>query len=100
MCPTGFKSRQADLSDFFPHENHDYPPALFYYGKIRKPHFKPDFLDCLPVKMNDNIVFIKYDQQSVDGCIIDGAALVQLNASIFAKTYGKVGTGTKFNALT
>ena len=50
--------------------------------------------------MNDNTVIIKYDQQSVDGCIIDGAALVQLNASKFAKTYGKVGTGTKFNALT
>lgn len=34
------KSRQADLSDFFRHENHDYPPALADYGKIRKPHFE------------------------------------------------------------
>ena len=38
--------RQADLSEFFAHENHAYPVSLSEYGKLRKTD-KSDFLNCL-----------------------------------------------------
>ena len=39
-----WESRQGDLDEFFQLENHEYPPTLSDYGKIRKPTAKSDFL--------------------------------------------------------
>ena len=38
----GFKSRQANLDEFFCHRNQEYPPLLCDYGSIRKPTSKAD----------------------------------------------------------
>ena len=43
----GCKLRQADVDEFFWHENHEYPPALSDYVKIQKPATKSYFLKCL-----------------------------------------------------
>ena len=40
------QARQADLSEFFSHENHVYPVSLSEYGKLWKTD-KSDFLNCL-----------------------------------------------------
>ena len=38
------QSRQANLTDFFRHENHDFPPSLSDYGTIQTLPNKADFL--------------------------------------------------------
>ena len=77
----GCKSRQANLDEFFRHENHEYLPSLSDYGSIHKPTSKADFFKCLPQFTEDSNkeTFEKYEAPSVDGCTIDGAALVQTN---------------------
>ncbi len=40
------QSRDSDLAEFFKHENHNYPPSISEYGKLRKIN-KSDFLKCL-----------------------------------------------------
>ena len=74
----GCKSRQANLDEFFRHENHEYLPSLSDYGGIRKPTLKAGFLKCLPQFTGDSNkeTFEKYEAASVHGCIIDDAALV------------------------
>ena len=75
------KSRQANPDEFFRHENHEYPLSLSDYGSICKLTSKADFLKCLPQFTDDSNknTFEKYEDPSFDGCIIDGAALVQMN---------------------
>ena len=77
----GCKSRQANMDEFFRHENHEYPLSLSDYGSICKLTSKADFLKCLPQFTDDSNknTFEKYEDPSFDGCIIDGAALVQMN---------------------
>ena len=87
----GCKSRQANLDDFFRHENHEYPPSISEYGKIRKPTAKSDFLKCLPTieGTTDQASVVRHDAPLVDACIVDGPALVQMNAPKLARTYGE-----------
>ena len=68
------KSRQADLADFFCHENHDYPPALSDYGNLRKPTAKSDVLKCL-INPSDEA----NEAPLADAYVIDGAAFVHMN---------------------
>ena len=88
----GCKSRQANLDDFFRHENHEYFLSISEYGKIRRPTVKSDFLKCLPTEMDETVDQASvtwYDAPLVDACIIDGPTLVQMNAPKLARTYGK-----------
>ena len=88
----GCKFRQANLDDFFRHENHEYPPSIPEYGKIRKPTAKSDFLKCLPTEIDETVdqaSVTRYDAPLVDDCITDGPALVQMNAPKLARTYGE-----------
>ena len=77
----GCKSRQANMDEFFRHENHENPLSLSDYRNICKLTSKADFLKCLPQFTDDSNknTFEKYEAPSFDGCIIDGAALVQMN---------------------
>ena len=87
----GCKSRQANLDEFFHHENYEYSPLLSDYGSIRKPTSKADFLKCLPqfTDDSDKETFEKYEAPSVDGCIIDGVVLVQINNPRTSRTFGE-----------
>ena len=85
----GCKSRQANLDDFFRHENHEYPPSLSDYGNIRKPLAKSDFLKCLVGDGIDQEVEELFDEPSVEAALIDGAALVQMTKPKTSKTFGE-----------
>ena len=58
-----------------------FSPSLPDYGSICKPTSKADFLKCLPQFTDDSNkeTFEKYEAPSVDDCITDGAALLQMN---------------------
>ena len=77
------KSRQADLDDFFCHENHDYPPALSDYGNLRRPTSKSDVLKCLSKSSEES-----NEAPPVDAYVIDGAAFVHMNPPKFSTNYG------------
>ena len=87
----GCRSRQANLDEFFRHKNHEHPPSLSDYGTICKPTSTADFFKCLPQFTDDSNkeTFEKYEAPSVDGCIIDGAALVQMNNPQTSVTFGE-----------
>ena len=86
----GCKSRQANLEDFFSHENHEFPSALSECGNIRKPTAKADFLKCLSTESDkEQTPMERNEPPMVDAYIVDGAALVQMNAPKLAKTYGE-----------
>ena len=59
----GCKARQANLDEFFHHENHEYPQLLSDYGSFRKPTLKAYFLKCLPKFTDDSNkeTFEKYE---------------------------------------
>ena len=78
----GCKLRQANLEDFFRHENHDYPPALSDHGKIRKPCLSEEKTEC-----SKNTVYVSYERPDSHAALIDGAVMVQMNAPKSAKTY-------------
>ena len=61
------------------------------YGSIYKPTSKADLLKSLPQFTDDSNreAFEKYKALSVDGCITDGAALVQTNNTRTSKTFGE-----------
>ena len=83
------QSRQANLGDFFCHENLDFPSALSDYGEIRSPTNKADFLECLPKFLNEEPIEILYDSPNVDVYVIHGPALVQATKPKYSKTYGE-----------
>ena len=87
----GCRSRQANLDEFFCHENHEYLPSLFDYGSIRKPTSKTDFLKCLLQFPDDSNkkTFEKYEDPSVNWCSIDGAALEQMDNPRTSNTFGQ-----------
>ncbi len=78
------QTRNGDLSEFFPHENHSYPPAISENGKIRKTN-KSDFLSCLQAHGNAK----EESPKGLTAKIIDGAAIVQMTTSKNVKTYGE-----------
>ena len=84
----GCKSREPNLDDFFRHDNYKYSPLLPDYGSIRKPTSKAYFLKCL-TEFTDDSNKETYEAPSVDGCIITGAALLQMNNPRTSKTFGE-----------
>ena len=77
------QSRRGNLDDFFSHMNHEYPPSISEYGKIRKPTSKSDFLSCLPKDV------ITFERPLVDAYVIDGPAFVHMNTPKMSSTYGE-----------
>ena len=85
------ESRQANLDEFFHHEDHEYPTLLSDYGSIRKLTSKAGFLKCVPQFTDDSNkeTFEKHEVPSVDGSIIDSATIVQINNPQTSKTFGE-----------
>ena len=63
--------REGDMSTFFKHENHPFPPSLSDRGKLRLGK-KSDLLSVLP-EGNDKVVPVSFDFK-----VLDGAAIVHL----------------------
>ena len=61
------------------------------YGKIRNPTAKSDFLKilCQEKGLSCETVSVKYEQPEVNATVVDGAAMVQVNAPDTAMTFGK-----------
>ena len=76
------------MDDFFRHENHDFPPSLSEYGKIRKPTMKSDFLNCLIGIEEIEDMYI-HSAPIVDAMIVDGPALVQMNTPKVSSAFGE-----------
>ena len=75
--------RDCNLTEFFEHENHSYPPSISEYGKIRKAS-KSDFLSCLQ-EYGSSL----FTSPAVTAKVIDGAAAVQCLKPSAAKTFGE-----------
>ncbi|XP_046544723.1 uncharacterized protein LOC124254923 [Haliotis rubra] len=75
--------RQADLSEFFCHENHHWPVSLSQHGKLRLPSCKSELLDCFKKHV------LGGEQPHVDAKIFDGAAVVHSLPTGEAKTFGE-----------
>ena len=75
--------RDCNLTEYFEHENHSYPPSISEYGKIRKAS-KSDFLSCLQ-EYGSSL----FTSPAVTAKVIDGAAAVQCLKPSAAKTVGE-----------
>ena len=64
--------------------NHEYPPALSEYGKIRNPSSKSDFISCLATvaeeeeKDGEDIGYESFEAPSVDAYVVVGPTLVHM----------------------
>ena len=67
----GMQHREGNVSTFFKHENHPYPPSLSHRGKLRQGK-KSDLLGILVQKTQ------KEPPISFDVKVIDGAAVVHM----------------------
>ena len=66
--------------------NHDFPPTLSEYGKLRPPTSKADVLCCLKaVPIRDIEV---YSLPKVDSCVIDAPAWVHMHQPRSCKVIG------------
>ena len=75
-----------NLDQFFAHMNHDFPPTLSEYGKLRPPTSKADVLRCLKsVPMRDIEV---YSLPNVDSSVIDAPAWVHMHPPRSSKAIG------------
>ena len=61
------QGKEIDVTDFFAHENHAYPPSISEYEKLRK-GTKADFLACIEEK--DNLA--EESEVNASAKIIDG----------------------------
>ena len=85
------QTQQGNLEQFFSHVNHDFPPSLSEYGKLRRPPSKSDILDYL--KSASVTQFERYDTPpppppAVDTCVIDEPAWVRMHPPKSSKTFG------------
>ena len=78
--------RQGDMSEFFSHENNEFPPSLSRNGHLRE-GTKSDLIDCLLKECT-----ISGTQPSVDAKILDGPAVVQLLRPRACRTFGDYAT--------
>lgn len=77
------QARSSDLTDFFQHENHSFPPSISEYGKLRKTS-KADFLQCLEQHSSNTFTA----PSDITAKIVDGAVLVQALKPGLIKTFG------------
>ena len=87
------QSRDSNLDEFFQHENHNYPPAISEYGKIRKTN-KADFLSCL-----EEYGQVELNPPQYTAKVIDGAAIVQSLKPSLSKTFGEYANEFKGSVL-
>lgn len=74
--------RQSDLSEFFSHENHPWPPSISKEGDLRLTSDKSDLLSCLP--------HTKYHEPPhFDVKIFDGPSIVHGLPRYEACTFGE-----------
>jgi len=62
--------------------NHDFPPSLSEYGKLRLPSSKSDILKCFD--RNDLEMQVR---PLVSACVLDGPAWVHLHPPKFSKVF-------------
>ncbi len=87
--------RQANMSDFFRHENHAFPPSLSEAGKLCQGS-KSDIVDCL---LNHGSKLV--EMPAVSAKVFDGAALVHMlmpkgSKSIYPLYVKAVGTSVSY----
>eukprot|EP00794_Sanderia_malayensis_P021193 gene21193-23274_t len=76
------QSRESDLSEFFAHENHVYPPALSMYGKLRQTAKS----DCL--KIFDEYIIVQTERPSdITAVLLDGAAIVHMVSPLSSRNF-------------
>ena len=80
------QTRQVNLDQFFAHVNHDFPPTLSEYGKLRPPTSKADVLRCLKSVPMRNIEV--YSLPNVDSSVIDAPAWVHMHLPRSSKAIG------------
>lgn len=81
------QTRSGDLDMFFAHENQPNPPALSADGNLRLGS-KADLLSCLE-SVSD---ICKQECPTVDGTVLDGAAIVQMLHPNQCKTFSDYAT--------
>lgn len=80
------EARDANIDDFFSHENQMYPPSISEDGKLRKLTNKSDIIDCIQTKCD---ISFNDSQTIVRGKMFDGAAVIHmLNPGIATTFYG------------
>ena len=75
------QSRDGDLTDFFSHENHYYPPAILEYGKLRSTA-KSDTITIL-----ERYGITKYENPTSRAIVFDGAVIVQAVSPNVSNTF-------------
>eukprot|EP00794_Sanderia_malayensis_P004062 gene4062-4614_t len=76
------QSRESDLSEFFAHENHVYPPALSMYGKLRQTAKS----NCL--KIFDEYIIVQTERPSdITAVLLDGAAIVHMVSPLSSRNF-------------
>ena len=70
------QAREADIDEFFRHENQSFPPSLSDNGRLRS-KTKSDLLQCLEELIPPNDVKTNVES-NVDFVVVDGAALVNM----------------------
>ena len=75
--------RDGNLEEFFAHENQCFPPSLSHFGKIRH-GTKSDLVACI-----ERVKGVQYatEAPSVDGVMLDGAALINMLVPGLSKTF-------------
>ena len=75
--------RNANLDEFFEHENQAYPPALSQNGKLRT-GTKSDLVSCLEELVNSRV---NATHPSVEVIILDGSVIENMLRPGSAKTF-------------
>ncbi|KAK3743379.1 hypothetical protein QZH41_002123 [Actinostola sp. cb2023] len=78
--------RGGDLDEFFSHENHAFPPALYKYGELRQ-GTKSDLLRCL----ESSTMPSQSNSPVVNAILLDGAAIVHMLKPGPCKTFQEYG---------
>ena len=80
------QNRQGDMSEFFSHENHPFPPALADCGNMRSTK-KSDLLTCMD-NADHSEVPVQFDMVA-----LDGAAVVHLLSTAGSTTFAEYAEG-------
>ena len=81
------QTRQVNLDQFFSHMNHDFPPTLSEYGKLRHPTSKSDILDCMKLVTVEEVEI--YVHPNVESSVVDAPAWVHMHPPRSSKAIGE-----------
>lgn len=79
-----FEARDANIDDFFSHENQIYPPSISEDGKLRKPTNKSDIIECIHSKCD---ISFNDSYPNVTAKMFDGAAVIHMLNPGIATTF-------------